>query len=99
MTMSLRDRINDFDFENAEAHDLAVLLEQIFMYHDARSRDGGPIIVAQGVLKQYEESVRRRAAPELHVRVKGRCSELRSTLTQLDTLLRRLEKDNGQASP
>jgi len=97
--MSLRDRINSFDFERAEPHDLAVLLEQIFMYHDARARDGGPIIVAQGVLKQFEESVRRRAAPELHAQVKGRCVELRSTVTQLDTLLRRLEKDNGQARP
>ena len=94
---NLRDRINEFDFDNAEPHDLAVLLEQVFMYHDARSRDGGPIIVAQGVLQKFEESVRRRAAPDLHRQVTGRCIELRSTLTQFDTLLRSLEKDNGQA--
>lgn len=96
--MSLQQRINEFDFDNASPADLAVLLEQVFMYHDARARDGGPIIVAQGVLRRFEESVRRRAAPELHTQVRGRCIELRSTLGQFDALLRQLEKDNAQTS-
>lgn len=96
---SLNDRINEFDYENATTADLAVLLEQIFMYHDARARNGGPLIVSQGVLERWGESIRRRAAPELHDKVKGRCSELRSTVDQLGTLLKRLEKDNAQARP
>lgn len=93
---NLRDRINEFDYDNAEPHDIAVLLEQIFMYHDTRARNGGPIIVSQGVLKSWEEAIRRRAASELHDKVKGRCAELRSTVDQLGTLLSKLEKDNGK---
>jgi hypothetical protein len=93
-----RDLINNFDFDTAKPHDLAVLLEQIFMYHDARSRDGGPLITAQGVIQKYEDAVRKKAAPDLYDRVRGRCAELRSTVDQLGTLLSKLEKDSGKAS-
>lgn len=95
--MTLHDRIDATNFDTATPSDLAILLEQVFMHHDDRCRDGGPMIVAQGVIKKFEESVRRRAAPELHAQVRVRCAELRSTLVQLDELLRRLEKDNAQA--
>lgn len=94
--MNINSLITQFDYDIANPHDLAVLLEQIFLYHDSRSRDGGPLLVAQGVIKKYEESIRRRAAPELHTRVKGRCVELRSTMDQLGELLRQLEKDSSK---
>lgn len=94
--MTLRDRINAFDFDAASPSDIAVLLEQVFTYHNDSSRNGGPIIVAQGVISKYEESVRRRATPELHEKVKGHCAELRSTLSQLNDVFRQLEKDNAQ---
>jgi hypothetical protein len=94
---TLNDRINDFDYDTASISDLAVLLEQVYMYADARARNGGPIIVAQGVLTKWGDAIRRRAAPELHDKVKGRCAELRSTVDQLGTLLGRLEKDNAKA--
>jgi hypothetical protein len=97
--MTLRDRINATDFDTATPNDIAILLEQVFLHHDDRCRDGGPMIVAQGVIKQFEESVRRRAAPELHEKVKGRCAELRSTLGQLDDVFRKLERDNAQTRP
>lgn len=94
--MTIQQRINDFDFDTAAPHDLAVLLEQIFLYHDDRSRDGGPIIVAMGVISRYEESVRRRAAPELHKKIRARNLELREVLSHLETATRGLEKDNAQ---
>lgn len=97
--MNLRERIDNIDYETVTPPELAVVLEQVFLYHDDRVRGGGPIITAQGILSKYEESVRRRAAPELHVKVKGRLSEIRSTLTQVDALLGRLEKDNAQTRP
>lgn len=91
--------ITAFDYDSANSHDIVTLLEQVFRYHDGLSRDGGPFIVAQGVLQKYEDAVRKRAAPELHRKVVGHCVELRSTLTQFDTFLRRLEKDNAQTRP
>ena len=94
--MNIRQRINDFDFESAQPHDLAVLFEQIFLHHDSRSRDGGPILVAIGVITRYEESVRQRAAPELHKKVRARHTELREVLVHLETAIRGLEKDNAQ---
>lgn len=89
--MSLRDRINAFDFDNAGPHDLAVLLEQVFMYQDTRDRSGGPIIIAQGVLEAYESSVRRRALPESRESTEKHLREMRSTLVQFETTLRGLE--------
>jgi hypothetical protein len=97
--MSLQDRIAAFDFDTAQPHDLAVLLEQVFMYHDARSKDGGPIMVAQGVIGQYEASVRRRAEPELHTRATTSVREMRDALVQFETSLRKLERGSGQARP
>lgn len=96
---TLHSRIKDFDYDTASISELVTLLEQIFTNHDPRVRDGGPFVVAIGVLTKFEESVRRRAAPELHDKVKGRTSELRSTVTQLSDLLRKLERDSAQASP
>lgn len=94
--MNLHERIKDFDFENAEPHDLAVLLEQIFMYHDARCRDGGPIIVAQGVIKKFEDAIRRKAAPEIHANTGVQLREMRSALVQFETSLRSLERDTAR---
>jgi hypothetical protein len=94
--MNLNERIQNIDYETVTPADLAVVLEQVFLYYDDRVRGGGPIITAQGILKKYEESVRRRAAPSLHVEVKGRIAEIRSSLEQVDTVLARLEKANGQ---
>jgi hypothetical protein len=94
--MSLRDRIQDIDYDTITHTELATLLEQVFLYDDNRVRGGGPIITAQGILQKYEESVRRRAAPELHNKVKGRLSAIRSSLTEVNALLGRLEKDNAQ---
>lgn len=91
--MNVNERIQTFDFDNASPHDLAVLLEQVFLYHDTRSRGGGPIIVAQGVIRQYEEAVRRKAAPELHAKTGKHLREMRSTLVQFETTLRGLEAD------
>lgn len=88
--------IQEFDYDSANAHDVVVLLEQVFRYHDGLARDGGPYLVAQGVMTKYEEAVRRKAAPDLHMKVKGRCAELRSTLAQFDDSLRKLEKENAQ---
>lgn len=95
--MSIQQRINDFDYATASTHDLAVLLEQVFMYHDARSRDGGPILVAQGVLKRYEEAVRTKAAPDLHASVNTGLRTLRENLVQFETSLRQMERGSGQA--
>ncbi len=95
--MNIHDRINAINFETATPTDLAILLEQIFNYHDSHSRDGGPILVAQGVISRYEEAVRRRTAPDLHLKTAEHCRELRSTLVQFETSLRSLEKDNAQS--
>lgn len=89
--------LKEFNYDEAEPHDIAVLLEQVFMHYDGRSRDGGPIIVAQGVLKKYEDAVRKKAAPELHEKISGRCGELRAAVGDLEGLLRKMEKDSGQA--
>jgi hypothetical protein len=90
---TLQQRIEEFDAEGAGPRDLAVLLEDIFMNTDPRVRGGGPIITAMGVIKRYEEAVRTKAAPELHARAAKHCMELRSTLLELESSLRRLEKD------
>lgn len=98
MVQGIRQRIEEFDFEAATPYELAVLLEQVYLYSDGRVRDGGPIITATGVLKRYEAAVRLRTAPELHQRMANRCREMRETLMQFDSLLRNLEKDSGKAS-
>jgi hypothetical protein len=89
----LNETIRNFDFETAGPSDLAVLLEQVFNYHDPHSRDGGPIIVASGIIKKYEESVRAKAAPELYARVGKFTKDLRGTLGELDGCLRKLERE------
>lgn len=95
--MNLHERIKNIDYETVTPSELAVVLEQVFLYYDDRVRGGGPIITAQGILEKYEASVRRRAAPSLHTEVRGRLAEVRSHLQQVDTALQRLEKANGQA--
>jgi hypothetical protein len=94
--MNLHERIKDIDYETVTSTELAVVLEQVFLYYDDRVRGGGPIITAQGILEKYEASVRRRAAPSLHVEVKGRIAEIRSNLELVSTVLSRLEKANAQ---
>lgn len=94
--MNLHERIQSIDYETITPAELAVVLEQVFLAYDDRVRGGGPIITAQGILQKYEASVRRRAAPSLHVEVKGRIAEIRSNLEQVDTVLARLERANGQ---
>jgi len=91
--MNIHERISNFDFDNAQPYDLAVLLEQVFLYHNDRSKDGGPIIVAQGILRLYEASVRKRSAPELHSKTISHLRELRSDLGQMEQRLRVFEKD------
>lgn len=92
---SVQKIVEEFDFEDAQPYDVAVLLEQIFMRYDSRSKDGGPILVAQSVIKRYEESVRKRAAPELHSKTSEHCRNLRSVLVDFESSLRRLEQSNG----
>lgn len=96
--MNVRERIESFDFDNSSPHDLAVLLEQVFLYQDNRSRDGGPIIIAQGVIKRFEDSVRKRAAPELHAKTGKHLRDMRSSLVQFETTLRVLEADAAHPS-
>lgn len=91
--MTLRDRIRNFDFDNAGPHDIAVLLEQVFMYHGDAGREGGSLIAAQNVLEQFESAIRRRSAPELHSKTHARLRELRSSLVQFESSLSGLERD------
>jgi hypothetical protein len=91
--MSIHDRIRDFDFDNAGPHDIAVLMEQVFLYQSSNCRDGGPIITAQNVLEQFEAAIRRRSAPELHAKTHSHLREMRSSLVQFETTLSKLERD------
>ena len=90
--MTIHDRIRDFDFDHAGPHDVAVLLEQVFLYQSG-CRDGSPIITAQNVLEQFEAAIRRRSAPELHAKTHARLRELRTSLVQFETSLSGLERD------
>lgn len=94
----IHQRIDEFDFDNATPHEIAVLLEQVYLYSDSRVRDGGPVITAASVLQRYATSVQRKAAPELHALMTDRSRQLRDTLTQFDKTLRDLERESGKAS-
>lgn len=94
--MGIHDRIRNFDFSVANSHDLAVLLEQVFLSADPRCRDAGPLMTAQNVLELFEAAIRQRAAPELHAKTKAQLQELRSTLVQFETSLRQLEQAASQ---
>ena len=93
--MNIRDRIKHFDFDTADPRDIAVLLEQVFMYHGDIGREGGTIILAEGVLRQFSDSIRRRATPELQVKTSERLRGMRASLAELDASLRGLEKDTS----
>lgn len=97
MTSSIRDRVQKFDFDNASPYDLAVLLEQVFLY---QGRPGEScLVMAQEIIGEYEKSVRQRTLPELHSKTHCRLRELRSTLVQLETSLSGLERDASLRSP
>lgn len=90
MSSNIRDRIRSFDFDESSSYDLAVLLEQVFLY---QGRSGEtPLVIARDVLDEYEKSVRARALPEFHTKTNERLRDLRSTLVQFETSLSDLEK-------
>lgn len=93
--MNIHERIKEFDFDTATYYDLSILVEQIFTHHNPLSRDGGPVMVMESVLRKYDEAIRKRAAPELYAAVRGRSVELRSTMNQFETLLTKLERESG----
>lgn len=92
--MNIAERVNNFDFDTSNSHDVAVLLEQVFMYHDGRAH-GGTIALAQTVLNKYEASIRSRTVPELHASTSKQLREMRSSLVQMETALQRLERDSS----
>jgi len=88
--------VEEFDYEDARPHDLATLLEQVYLHYDSRLRGVGPHIIAQNCIQKYEEAVVKRAAPELHAKTTARCRELREVIVSFETSLSKLEKDNTQ---